>query len=283
LGSGPDVSHSGLATAGDFRVPGYLSAALSDWYLGFARWHLWAALAWNDVRRRYRRSRLGQFWLTLSMAVTITGIGAVYAILFHNPIDQYIPYIAVCFVAWGFISTTVIDSCTGFVENEGIMKYTNVPRSTFVYRLLYRNIIIFAHNVVIVPVVFLYFQVPVTWNILWFAPGAVLVVANCFCAGLVLAIVCARYRDLPQIVASIMQVAFFITPVMFNPAQLAGRGVALLAWNPFANLLEIVRDPLLGEMPSAWAFGYCSATLVLGILAAGLFTAKYSPRVVYWL
>lgn len=261
----------------------HVSTALSDWSSGLARWHLWTALAWTDVRRRYRRSTFGQFWLTLSMAATIAGIGSVYAILFNNPVTEYIPYISVCFVVWGFISTTIVETCTGFVENEAMMKYTYVPRSTFVYRVVYRNIIIFAHNVLILPAVFLYFGVPVSWNILWFVPGTVLVVGNCFCVGLVLAIVCARYRDLPQIVASIMQVVFFVTPVMFRPSQLEGRGITMLRWNPFANLLEIVREPLLGQMPSGWALGYCTVTLMLTVVAASVFTAKYSPRVVYWL
>jgi ABC-type polysaccharide/polyol phosphate export permease len=57
--------------------------------------------AWNDVRRRYHRSGLGQFWLTLSMAATIGGLGFVYSRLFHTDVTKYLPYIAVTFVGWG--------------------------------------------------------------------------------------------------------------------------------------------------------------------------------------
>jgi ABC-type polysaccharide/polyol phosphate export permease len=262
----------------------HLSVALRDWSLGLSRWHLWTALAWNDVRRRYRRSKIGQFWLSLSMAVTIAGIGLVYSVLFQSPINEYIPYIAVSFVEWGFISTTITESCHAFIENEAIMKYTYVPRSTFVYRLLHRNIIIFAHNVLIVPIVFLLFSIPVTWNLLWFIPGAALVLLNCFCIALVLAIVCTRYRDLPLIISSVMQLVFFVTPVMFNTAQFrGGLGQSIVKWNPFANLLELVRDPLLGHMPSGWAFSYCILTFILAAIAASVFTANYGARVIYWL
>jgi lipopolysaccharide transport system permease protein len=257
--------------------------ALSDWALGLARWHLWTALAWNDVRRRYRRSAIGQFWLTLSMGITITGLGTVYSLLFHVPVTEFIPYVAVCFVVWGFISNTILESCTAFVDNEAIMKYTYTPRSTFIFRLLYRNTIVFAHNVLIVPLVFLFFRVALSWNMLWFVPGALLVLLNCFCIGLVLAIICARYRDLPQIVSSVMQIVFFVTPVMFKPTQLPAWSGPIVRLNPFANLLEVVRDPLLGQMPSAWAFGYCAISLAIAGLIASYFTRNYGARVVYWL
>ena len=77
------------------------------------------------------------------------------------------------------------------------------------------------HNVLIIPIVFAIYHVGVNANILWLAVGLLLVIANGFWFGFFLAIVCARFRDVPQIMTSIMQVVFFITPVMFTPAQLS--------------------------------------------------------------
>jgi hypothetical protein len=56
----------------------------------------------------------------------------------------------------------------------------------------------------------------------------------------------ARFRDVPQIFGSITQIVFFVTPVIFLP--LAQRGIAILKWNPFASLLKIVRNPILGTV-----------------------------------
>ena len=85
-------------------------AGLADIRQGLAAWRMWGMLAWNDVRRRYRRSGLGQFWLTLSMAATIGGLGFVYANLFRVHVSTYLPYIAVTFVIWGIISNVVMES-----------------------------------------------------------------------------------------------------------------------------------------------------------------------------
>ena len=110
---------------------------LADVVAGLSNWRTSKMLAWNDVRRRYRRSGLGQFWLTLSMAATIGGLGLVYSRLFGVNISTYLPYIAVTFVIWGFISTVVIDSCGALTENEQLLRHVSLPRSLFTYRVIY--------------------------------------------------------------------------------------------------------------------------------------------------
>ena len=256
---------------------------LADVLAGLSSWRTWKMLAWNDVRRRYRRSGLGQFWLTLSMAATIGGLGLVYSRLFGVNVSTYLPYIAVTFVIWGVISTVVIDSCNALIENEQLLRHVSLPRSLFIYRVIARNLIIAAHNVLIIPIVFVWFGVGVNVNILWIVVGLILLAANAFWIGYFLSIMCARFRDVPQIVTSVMQVVFFITPVMYLPDQLARRGFAVIKWNPFANLLEVVRDPLLGSAPSAWALGSCAVMAVVGLAVVMPFAGRYAPRVVYWL
>lgn len=258
-------------------------AGLGDIRRGLSGWRTWWMLAWNDVRRRYRRSGLGQFWLTLSMAATIGGLGYVYSHLFGVDVSTYLPYIAVTFVAWGIISTVVVESCNAISEGDSILRQIALPRSLFACRVIARNFIVAAHNVVIIPVVFVWFHIGINANILWLVIGLGLLVANAFWIGYFLSILCARYRDVPQIVSSIMQVVFFVTPVMFLPAQLAKRGITVLKLNPFANLLEIVRDPILGRAPSEWALVTCAAMAVAGLALVIPFAGRYAPRVVYWL
>ena len=154
----------------------YLAPAVADIRAGVVAWPIWTLLAWNDIRKRYRRSKIGQFWLTLSMAVTILGMGYVYSTLFNTDISKFIPYVSVTFVMWGFISGMITEGCMTFIENETIIRYTYLPRSTFVFRLLFRNLTVAAHNIVIVVGVFLYFGIAVNWNILWLIPGLALVI-----------------------------------------------------------------------------------------------------------
>jgi ABC-type polysaccharide/polyol phosphate export permease len=255
----------------------------ADIRAGLVKWRIWVMLARNDVRRRYRRSVLGQFWLTLSMAFTIAGMGYIYSGLFGVDVTTYLPYLSVSFVMWTMFSSIVVDSCTVFGDNESLLRHMRLPRSLFVYRVIARTLIVAAHNLVIIPIVFAIYGIGFAVNNLWFLIGFPLVLINGFFFGFFLAVICARFRDVPQIVVSLMQIAFFVTPVMFQPEQLLQRGPAVLRLNPFASLLEIVRDPLLGHPPSEWALLICAGMAVVGILIVVPFVGRYSPRAIYWL
>jgi ABC-type polysaccharide/polyol phosphate export permease len=261
----------------------HAKAGVDDIGLGIRSWRTWSMLAWNDVRRRYRRSALGQFWLTLSMAVMIGGMGFVYSQLFEIDVSTYLPYIAVSFVVWGTISAIVVESCNALSEGEHLLRHMYLPKSVFACRIIARNLIVVAHNLIIIPIVFVVFGVGINANLLWLAVGVFLLIVNGFWIGIFLAIVCARFRDIPQIVASIMQVVFFVTPVMFLPQQLAARRITALRWNPFANMLELIRDPILGVMPSDWALISCGTTALVGFLLVVPFLGRFAARSIYWL
>jgi ABC-type polysaccharide/polyol phosphate export permease len=263
-------------------MPGYYAIAVNDVISGVSEWRIWTMLASNDIKQRYRRSAIGQFWLTLSMAIMIFGLGAVYSILFNTDIKTYIPYVATTFVMWGFIGPVITESASAFIENERIMLHASVAPSVFIFRMVCRNIFVLAHNILIIPAVFAVFGVGINWNILWLIPGLILVVLNCFWIGYVIAIICARYRDVPQIVASVMQIMFFVTPIMFLPSQLATHPYILLA-NPLASFLEVMRDPILGQMPSIEALSICAGLFIVGSIITLAFAGQYSRRIVYWL
>ena len=109
-------------------------------------------------------------------------------------------------------------------------------------------------------------------------PGLLLWALDSLALTLLLGGFCARFRDIMPIVNSVMQIAFFITPVIWKPEQLGPAGMSKLPFNPFYDLLEIVRAPLLGHMPSmmVWsgALGY---SIVLCALSVGCSSPAPAP------
>src|SRR5580692_7735728 len=67
------------------------AGAWADIVTGVVLWRLWGRLGWNDILQRYRRSVLGPFWLTASMAIMVVSLGVIYAELFNQPIDDFLP------------------------------------------------------------------------------------------------------------------------------------------------------------------------------------------------
>jgi ABC-type polysaccharide/polyol phosphate export permease len=268
------------------RPPGFaqhFALAVADFHSGLLDWRAWTLLGMNDIRQRYRRSRLGQFWITLSMAVTIAALGVLYAYLFNIPVKEYLPYLAVSFVVWGMISSIAMEACSVFTGAEMYLRQVPMPKTVFVHRMLVRNLVTFGHNAVILPPLFFLFDVPVGW-VSWLALiGLALIIVNGIWVGLMIGTLCTRFRDMPQMVNSIMQIVFYMTPVMWRQKQIAEHLSWLTDYNPFACFLSLVRDPLLGTTPRLWDGGIALLVTIIGFLIAIPFFARFRARIVYWL
>jgi ABC-type polysaccharide/polyol phosphate export permease len=256
--------------------------ALSDIADGLRHWRLWILLGWQDIRQRYRRSVLGPFWLTLSMGILVGTLGVLYGVLFGLAIDDYLPFLALGFLAWWLISGVVTDGCMAFIDSEHLIKQVKLPFSMFVYRVVWRNLTIFAHYFVVYLVVAVAFGIWPGAAGLLLLPGLVLIAANAIWIGLLLGMVCARFRDVPQIVTSLLQVAFFLTPIIWMP-QLLGDRIAFVHANPFFHFVELVRAPLLGQVPVPLTWAVTVSVTAVGWLVTLLVFRRFRNRIPYWL
>lgn len=241
-------------------------------------------LAYSDIRQRYRRSTLGPFWITLSTGVMICCIGVIFGNIYESGLDEFIPYLAAGMIVWGFISSTINDSSSVFINAESIIKQLPIPIYTHVIRLLAKNFYIFLHNILIFPLVCFFVGKGVNSNLFYVIPGLFLLILNLAWISLIVGTICTRYRDFPPIIASILQVAFYVTPILWMPSLLKlGRKFVYIEINPFFQLIQLVRDPLLGKCPTSFCWLTGLSLCFLGWLIALLIFNKYRSRIAYWL
>jgi lipopolysaccharide transport system permease protein len=261
-----------------------LQAATQDVSKAIKRADLAGTLGWQDVKQRYRRSKLGPFWLTISMGILIGVLGLVFGGIFNTPLQEFLPFLAIGLIVWTYIFTVINEGCTAFVSSEAAIKQLPLPMFLHVMRVIWRNVVILGHNVVIIPVVFLVFFRPVEWTMLLAIPGLVLTTLILAWIALLAGVLCTRYRDLSQIVASILQIAFYMTPIIWMPSMLSGRrGFIFLDINPFYHLVEVIRAPLLGTVPTATNWLVSIGMVVLGWAITLLVYGRYKNRISYWL
>lgn len=265
----------------DAARPGRLRLALADLAGGFTSWRLASALARLDLKNRYRGSVLGPFWVTLSTAAMLLGIGLLYGRLLNMPLTEYLPHLAVSLVVWGVISGTIGESCAAMTSAEGIIRQVRVPYTVHALRCAVRNAVMAVHNLPLIIVVFLIFGHVPGPGALLAIPGLLLLAVNAVAACFLLGMICARFRDIPQIVGSVVQLAFFVTPVIWKP-ELLGESRAWLILNPFYALLEVVRGPLLegGAPASVWAAAVGVTALHAGL--AFVFFVRFRGRLAFW-
>jgi lipopolysaccharide transport system permease protein len=256
--------------------------AMADVAGGLRLWRLALSLCWLDIRLRYRGSMLGPFWLTISTGVMVGALGVLYSTLFKIDLRDYLPFLALSQVLWGFLAALVSESCTVFTDAEGVIRSMRMPFFVFSLRALIRNAIALGHNIVVIVVVFALFEMWPHANALMALPGLLLWSIDALALTLILGAFCARFRDIQPIVNSIMQIAFFVTPVIWKPTQLSPTGIERLALNPFFDLLEIVRGPILGSgiAGTTWLGALMYSVALCAISWA--FFVRARGRVTFW-
>ena len=256
--------------------------ALSDLFAGFTRTWMWSALAYQDIKLRYRGSLLGPFWITFTNLVLLVAMGTIYAALFKMETSTYIPYLMTGLLAWQFLSTVITEGCSTFTAAQDVIQQVPLPFSIQAYRTVYRNLIVLAHNAVIIPFGLILFGVPVNWRVLEIFPALLVLCINGVWISLLLGTISTRFRDVPPIVANAVQVVFFVTPI-FWPIDAVGRWKPLLMLNPAFAAIDVVRGPLLGEATSPLSWPILLICTVVGATLGFGFFVRFRERIAYWI
>jgi len=248
---------------------------------GFRIWRVWGIMGWDDIRQRYRRSVLGPFWITISMGIFIVLLGVIYSRLFHTEIENYLPYLAVGFIVWGFLSAAVNDSCIAFTDTARIIKQVKLPYSVYILRVVWRNFIIFLHTIVIFIPMAIVFKIEPNLSMLLAIPGLILVTANLIWLTTVVAILSTRYRDIQPIVNTVIQLGMFATPIMWQISSL-GDARLVADVNPVYHLIEVTRAPFLGQVPPLESWLVAIGLAVVGSCLAVALMVRAARRIVFW-
>jgi ABC-2 type transport system permease protein len=262
--------------------------AVGDLAAGWRQRQLWGHLGWQDIRQGYRRSVIGPLWITISLAVQAIGMGILYAALFGQPLHYFLPYLAVGLIIWQFMAGCINEGADVFIRNEGLIKHLPAPLSVHVFRLVWRQLLFFGHNVLVWLALILIYPRPLGWSSLLAFPALALIVLNGVWVAVLIGIVATRYRDVPPVTASIVTLMFFMTPIVWDYEQLRGTPGAvgerarLVELNPFLHYIEILRRPMIGESFELRHWVVTLAITVVGWAVALLVLRNYRARVSYW-
>lgn len=259
-----------------------MRGAISDLSYGLYHWRTWWAMGVQDIGLRYRRSFLGPFWISASLVALVLTLGYLYSEILQTPLRDFISFLACGYLAWLLISSLVNEGANSAMEHAALIRSTGIRVTMIAGRVALRNGIIFLHNLVAVIIILAFFGHEFSPAVPLALVGAAVILFAGYCCSVLLGPLSARFRDVPQILASVLQVMFFLTPIIWMPSAVSHRP-AFVQSNPFYHLIELVRAPMLGHLPTAlnWtvSFGVC----LLLALAAIASLAIARRRVVLWL
>jgi lipopolysaccharide transport system permease protein len=257
-----------------------VSAAWQDVVEGVLHWPQWFTLGNLDIRLRFRRTGLGPFWSTLSFTLLAVALGLVYAKVLGEASRSYLPYVVVGLFVWTFAATVLQEACDSYVHAEHALKQVYFPRSTILYRLLWRNLALLGFNLATVIIVLIVCRVNITASLLLAPAGLALLVLNLAWMSLILALAAARFRAVARLVHTLMPITMLVSPIIWRP----GAALRPLArWNPVYHAVQLVRGPILGDPPPAGAWLGAAALAAAGFLVAFAIFARARSRLPYWL
>ena len=262
--------------------PDYAIAG-ADIINGLLAYRIWTRLGWQEVKRRYRRTLFGPFWATLSISAFIGGMVFIWAPLFKTDVSSYLPFLSAGLVAWTFATALISEGCGTYTAGVSLITQLNFPYTVLNFMVVWRNIIVFFDNVVIVVIVVIALKVRISWQTLLLFPGIIIVAVNGAWMTILFGMVSARFRDIPPLVGNIIQILMFVTPIFWFSSQLGPEAQPIITYNFMYHLVEVMRAPMLGTAPSLLSYAFTIGGAIVGWLVTFDLYARFRRRIPYWL
>ena len=259
--------------------------AIQDYWDGLLNFRIWWYLAFSDIRRRYRRTIIGPFWTTLSLGVFLTSMGFLFSMLWKIDTKVFLPYFSSGYICLTFISSIITEGCYTFTNAEGLLKQLAIPYSSFAWLVVARNFLIFLHQILVFIVVAIIFHIPTTKYTFFIIPGFIFSFVTASWLTILLGLICARFRDIQQLVMSLLQISMFVTPIFWPQSQLGSsfKSYLLINGNILYHYVSIIRLPLLGQAPSLMNWGVVSCVTLLGWAFTMFFMGSKYRKLIFWL
>jgi ABC-type polysaccharide/polyol phosphate export permease len=259
-----------------------MEIGLVDLFRALERWQVAFFFAWSDTKARYKRSVLGPFWLVFGTLVGVAGLGLIWSVLLKIDRSEFVPSLTIGLILWQMIAGCVSEGATIFYRQAALIKDINLPSFFLTMQLIFRQLINFAHNMIVFVLVILIFPKHLSFAAFLAAPGLILVILNLIWVVQIFGYIGARFRDLEPLIVTFLPILFFLSPVVYRASQL-GPLETMMTFNPVTYWIGLIRDPLLGVVPDPKTYILALAVTVAGWMAALRLTAIRRHRLPYWI
>ena len=268
-------------SAEDSRLTTRLRGGLKDIYLGLMAYRLWAYLGWRDFLASTHRTVLGSVWVIVTYLFKVVSLGYIYSRVLNDDLEKMLAYIAAGLALWDFISTILGGGVSVFLSQATLIKERADPLSSIALRNLVKTFLQFGYRLAGFAIVVALLGMPLRWAHLLVVPGLMVYMVAAFPLLLALGSLGARFRDLGEVAQPLTLLLFLVSPVLWHSGHL-GNASWVSEFNPVAHFLEIVRAPMMGQVPSSLSAGWVLASIILAWGAGLIVFSRVRNRVVFW-
>lgn len=245
--------------------------------------NLWLFFALEDIKFKYKRSLLGPVWNTIGIIISSSLVAFLWSNIFQKEFFDYFVYILSGFVFWNWFTSSINEAGSIFSEFRRVITVYDIPFFSYILRSSTRNFFFLIHNLIPLILIGLYLN---GTSLLLYIP---LFILNVFLIFILinfivfsLAIITTRYKDISSIVSLILQIMFFLTPIIWHKES-ARAALFLVNFNPLSHLVDLFRLPLMQNIPGFTAYMTLLTILILSIILLQFLHKNYINKVAYWI
>lgn len=163
------------------------------------------------------------------------------------------------------------------------MTQVNLPLSSYILRINFRQLIILFHNCIVIVFALLFAQQFTSiWNYVIAMFSMMVLAINLFFLSIIIQIFCTRFQDMAKVFETFIQVAFFFTPILWDPALLKEYRF-LIDFNLFYHWIEAIREPVLELQFDFFHLGVSLSSVLFLFVLSMLCLGSQKNKVAFWL
>ena len=233
----------------------------------------------RELKARYRGSVLGFFWSFVNPLLLLLVYSFVFTVVLPRgelvSLEPYAVFLFCGLLPWTWFSSSLSDGANVLIINGNLIKKVMFPAEILPIVAVLSNMVHFLFGLPILIIFLLYYAVPLRLTELAWFP---FVVAVQFTLTLGLAMglsaLTVHFRDIKDLLANILTLWFFATPIIYPMSCLSDRGKPIMELNPFAHLAISYQEILFYDGPFGhwkWLLALAAAGLVLFLFGYALF------------
>jgi ABC-type polysaccharide/polyol phosphate export permease len=239
-------------------------------------------MTFNALKIKYKRSTLGLSWSLLNPILNVSLIAIVFSQITKMTYSHFAIFFFPAFLAWNLFALAVVGSSMSMVANEGLIKKISINLLIYPISIIGVNVIEYVLAMVAMSVLLMFLGLRVTEAWLFLPVAFVLLMMFTVGLSMVVSVLTAYFRDFSYIFSVIIQLWFYLTPVLYPKHFLEGKAKFLLYINPMVNYVDMFRDPIThSAIPSIKVILAGAVTSVVMLLFGYWVFKTFSKNIVF--
>lgn len=266
------------------KIRNKIIRGFQDIFFSFQNYKICFELAKFDIKVKYKGSKIGPLWISISTFFWILCIGLLYSQVLKIDLKSYFPYLAIGFVTWKYISITLSEANSVLIKEASLFHELKVSYSIIILKMVFKNLLVLFLNFIPTYIIIVLMTGVYSFSIFdgFFLIFCLLI--SSFGASIVIGMINAKFRDFGELLETITQLLFFASPIIWNINIISNEIlIFVLNLNPILHILSVSREIMLDGSASLINYLVTFFFSIFVFFVGSILFALNKSRINFWI